>query len=85
MITHVAIIHKGTLYSLPKPNRHHNVIRLIYACTGHPVYGQTEGFLDRHGSFIGRKTAANIVADTKQPLRFEKLVSPPNLYSEDLW
>lgn len=28
MITHVAIKVNGTVYSLPAPNRHHDVIRL---------------------------------------------------------
>ena len=67
-ITHVAMIHKGTLYSLPRPNRHHNLIRLAYACTGYSIAGQSEGFLDKYGNFIGRKLAAKIVLSSKQIL-----------------
>lgn len=88
-ITNVAVIHNGTLYSLPEPNRHHNVLRLIYACTGYPVWDTDEGFLDKDGDFIDRKEAMEIVIDSKQPLREykHKGFCSPNigLFSEDLW
>ena len=56
MITHVAIIHQGKLYSLPKPKRHFHIIHLIYAQTKETVDGE-QGFLDDQGNFLNRELA----------------------------
>ncbi len=58
MITHVAIKYTGRTYSLPKPNRHHNVIRPISQENGEGIKGpDVQGFLDNYGSFLTRKEA----------------------------
>jgi len=52
-ITHVAIKYNGVVYSLPAPNRHHNVIRLIGGVYGSDI----QGFLDEEGVFLNRREA----------------------------
>lgn len=85
MITHVAIWFQGKIYSLPKPNRHHNVIRMIYDMTGVSVDNDKQGFLDDQGNFLDRKQAmihalaCDQLTPTPQRLQF------PYLFSEDIW
>lgn len=83
MITHVAVQYNGQTYSLPKPNRHHNVIRLIGGISG----SHQEGFLDASGRFLSRIAAMQMAKDTGQLKRAPdpKLYQGPELYSEDLW
>lgn len=70
------------IWSLPKPARHHNVIKLM-ADSGEPIpiCGE-QGFILNDGRFVGRKAAANVAIKAKQ---IESLKWPPNLYSEDMW
>jgi hypothetical protein len=83
-ITHVAIMYNGKLYSLPAPNRHHNVIGLIYEQTGDTMRGTNEqGFLDEEGMFL-RRAPALIRAEQTGQLKAKKVFSN-QLYSEDLW
>jgi hypothetical protein len=58
-ITHVAIRFRGKVWSLPAPNRHHDVIRLIAEETGVESVdgGCTQGFLDSAGRYLNRKEA----------------------------
>ncbi len=81
MITHVAIIFQGKLYSLPRPNRHHHVIRMIWEQTGQPVDNDEQGFLDEYGNFLNRKQALIHAVSCGQFLgrNFELL------FSEDIW
>jgi hypothetical protein len=83
MITHVAIQYDGQTYSLPKPNRHYHVIRLIGGIKG----PHKEGFLDATGRFLSRIAAMQMAKDTKQFKREPdpKLYQGPELFSEDLW
>ncbi len=82
MITHVAIIYKGKLYSLPKPKRHHHLIHIIHLDTGdNDIYGD-QGFLDDKGNFLDRATALVHAQACNQ------LIRPPIddwLYSENIW
>jgi hypothetical protein len=60
MITHVAIRFRGKIYSLPAPNRHHHIIRMIVEQTGaETVDGPSndQGFLDESGTYYNRKQA----------------------------
>jgi hypothetical protein len=82
-ITHVAIRFRGVVYSLPRPSRHHHVIREIIrlnpdVCS---VSGEEQGFLDESGRFLSR--AAALVSAVK----FGQLRAEPRgvLTSEDLW
>lgn len=83
MITHVAIIIDGEVQSLPKPNRHHNIIKLFPM----PKHKQGEqGFIDDRRGFVGRHEALCIVLGYKQELRFGEFCDPQHgLFSEDLW
>lgn len=87
MITHVAIIYLGKTYSLPKPNRHHHVIRLIAEELGIDHVGQGEqGFLDDTGRFLRRKPALYIALKSGQVIKGKRPSGDlPELYSEDLW
>lgn len=82
-ITHVAIAYKGNIYSLPAPNRHHHVIRMIGGISG----PHEEGFLDACGRFHGRIAAMELAKDNGQLQRTPgvKNYQGPELYSEDLW
>jgi hypothetical protein len=82
-ITHVAIAYKGKIHSLPAPNRHHHVIRMIGGMGG----PHEEGFLDSDGRFFGRIAAMELVKDNGQLKRRPGAnhYQGPELYSEDLW
>lgn len=83
-ITHVAIKQGGKIYSLPKPNRHHDVIRLIV--TERPeiryVDGQ-QGFLDANGVFLSRAAAKVVARELGQLL--PRAHDGDILFSEDIW
>ncbi len=85
-ITHVAMIWEGKLYSLPKPNRHHNLIQMAFAETGHPVYQSWQGFLDSNGKFVGRKEAYKTALKACQLDIMRPKTCPLHLlFSEDIW
>jgi len=80
-ITHVAIKYANKVFSLPAPNRHHDVIRMIGG-----VYGpDVQGFLDANGTFLNRKQAFLIAEQTGQLNRNPGGYQGPELFSEDLW
>lgn len=81
MIVAVAIWNDGKLYSLPRPNRHHHVIRLIYKETGAALLDDEQGFLDDEGYFLTREQAHKIAVECGQVRR----QLPPILFSEDVW
>lgn len=80
-IVAAAIVYKGKTYSLPAPNRHHNVIWLIHDETGDTNIQGTQGFLTDTGKFVGRKQAKAIALKSEQITETEH----DDLYSEDLW
>lgn len=83
-ITHVAIKLNGIIHSLPKPNRHHHIIRQIYEETGKPVRGKDiQGFLDNEGNFLSRIEAMKVAVEANQILENSLVLS--ELYSENLW
>jgi hypothetical protein len=87
MITHVAIRFNGVIYSLPKPNRHHDVIRLIVDTTDAATvdsHGDDQGFLDHTGKYLTRKQALHIAYISGQ-LREDRPVLHNQLFSENLW
>lgn len=84
MITHVAIKYAGKLYSLPAPNRHHHIIRMIYDETGQPVDSNEQGFLDDEGCFLTRKQALVVAIANEQVLDVSK-IRGNILFSEDVW
>lgn len=87
-ITHVAVNYAGTVYSLPAPNRHHHVIRMIAAENGVGIQGpDVQGFLDNNSTFLNRREAYTLAKANGQIIRNSdpKLYQGDELYSEDLW
>ena len=87
-ITHVAVQFKEVVHSLPKPNRHHNVIRMIAQENGVGIDGpHKEGFLDNYGTFHNRTSAMLIATSAGQLNRKagDNHYQGPELFSEDLW
>lgn len=83
MIIAVAIIIGGKVESLPKPNRHHDIIRKFP--NDKHEHGD-QGFIDDNRGFVSRGVALAIVQDEKQPLITGKFMAPGHgLFSEDLW
>ena len=82
-ITHVAIKVGDKIYSLPKPNRHYNVIGLaIGSGEERPIdgHGENSGFLASNGAFMNRFQAgaiAYVSGQTKTRIK--------ELNSEDVW
>ena len=87
MITHVAIRFRGTTYSLPAPNRHHHVIRMIVEETGAKyvdAHDEDQGFLDDSGRYLTRKQALYQAFKCNQVKDINN-VRCNMLTSEDLW
>lgn len=73
----------GRIYQLPKPNRHHHVIKEMVkdGCTT-PITGE-QGFILNNGRFVGRIKAKFIAEKAGQLLdRASKL---RKLFSECIW
>lgn len=88
MITHVAIKYNNRTFSLPAPNRHHDVIRLIAKENGEGIKGPDEqGFLDNYGNFLTRYEAMQHAIKHNQLIRTNQtnIYQGPKLFSEDLW
>ena len=88
-ITHVAIRFRETVYSLPRPNRHYDVIREILRKNPDVSHvdslGDDQGFLDESGRFLTRKQAL-ISAQLNDQIKADSKVFPHHgLYSENLW
>ncbi len=87
LITHVAIRFQGKVWSLPPPNRHHDVIRLIVRETGVKhvdARDDDQGFLIDGGDFCRRAPALRIAKECGQLKPGRSGVSG-KLYSEDVW
>ena len=82
-ITHVAVVFNYIIYSLPRPNRHHHVIRSIGGCCG----GTKQGFLTDDGEYISRRDAFILAKENGQLTRLEgeQYYQGNELFSEDLW
>lgn len=88
MITHVAIRFQGKIYSLPAPNRHHDVIRLIIEQTGAKTVDAREddqGFLANGVGYCRRKPALRIALQAGQCEPGCLGARLGRLYSEDVW
>lgn len=74
----------GKIWSLPRPARHHDVIRLIResGCKL-PVGGDRQGFVLSNGKFARRKPALTIAIRSGQFLNGRVIGGV--LTSEDLW
>jgi hypothetical protein len=87
-ITHVAIRFQGKVYSLPAPNRHHDVIRLIVETdpTVKTVnaYEDDQGFLDADGRYLNRRQALYNAQKNNQ-IKPGTTIKAGRLFSEDVW
>lgn len=80
-ITHVAIVYNDTIYCLEKPNRHHDIIRIIGDISGPDI----QGFLDEDLNFLTRKEAFKVAKENGQFLRSLEGYQGDELFSEDIW
>ena len=86
MIIGVAIQHNDLTVCLPKPNRHHDIIK--YACDvlglKPPICGKMtkQGFYLEGGTFLNRKDGLEYARKNNQLINKQ---AHTNLFSEDLW
>ena len=82
-ITGVAILIGKTVWALPAPKRHHDVIRMVAADLKlmKPVKG-IQGFVSDSGEFLDRVQARALVVSNGQCAEPE---NSRELFSEDLW
>lgn len=80
----VAIHYPGKVYSLPRPARHHHLIKamVLEGHTGKPLTGE-QGFLCSNGQFATRETAKMIALANEQIL--PGVTCGIRLQSEDLF
>jgi len=83
-IVAAATKYKGTVYALPAPARHHNVMWMILELMPEPIFmgPETQGFITSKGVFVGRRRAAHIAVKSGQ---IEKPQISNHLLSEDVW
>jgi hypothetical protein len=82
-IVGVAVLYNGQIFSLPAPNRHHNVL-MTTSGFNRPY---EEGFILDDGTYIDRIGAMQLAKDNGQLNRRsgENFYQGPELFSEDLW
>jgi hypothetical protein len=84
-IERAAVFYNGTIYSVPRPGRHHTVIREM-AAQGLPDEAwqlANQGFETSTGRFVGRREAVGIARAAGQIIR--EPTPPDMLTSEDVW
>ena len=73
----------GTVFSVPRPGRHPDVIKLMVSLgKPTPVKGQ-QGFVTNQGRFVDRIEGKTIAKEANQLI--ERASKLPKLFSEDLW
>lgn len=84
-LTHVACIDKqGRIWSLPKPFRHHNVLKVMHDFGAKLAEEQSaQGFLDENGRYLTR-VQAEVNAELNKQIKGGKIIGGV-LTSEDLW
>lgn len=91
-IVAAAIKQNGMVCSVPRPGRHHDVIRAMAAAgIPIPIVGE-QGFVTSDGDFVGRREARQIAERAAQIIagRIDADGVPytadhPLLFSEDVW
>jgi hypothetical protein len=82
-ITCAALRRDFLIVSLPRPTRHHDVIRELDAVRDGAAHGAEQGFITSTGRFVDRKQALAIATAAGQITT--KHGNPDELYSEDVW
>lgn len=86
IIIGVAINKAGTIYSLLRPNRHHNVIKYMVDLGVSPKGEDAiQGFIDNNGLFLEREEAKKLALTNNQFRKESTTPDSPWLFSEDLW
>lgn len=81
-IVAAAIKQDGMVCFVPRPGRHHDVIRRMAAAgIPTPIVGE-QGFVTDDGLFVNRKHALAIAQEAEQIIRKG---AGSELFSEDLW
>ena len=72
--------------SLPEPNRHHHIIRMMVeeGFEEPPIIGE-QGFVDTMHNFLTREESYDIAIENGQFNRRDKRITSKKLFSEDLW
>jgi hypothetical protein len=70
------------VFTLPRPNRHHNILWWLSVLSVPSQLTHDQGFVTSAGRYVDRLEAAEIAQRSGQ---VQTLISPPHLYSEDLW
>lgn len=87
-ITHVAIRFQGKIHSLPRPNRHHDVIRMIVEADPKVgtvlAFDDDQGFLDADGLYLNRRQAL-YNAQVNNQIKPGTTIRAGKLFSEDIW
>jgi hypothetical protein len=95
-ITHVAVRFQGRTWSLPRPYRHHHVLRVIWWLAEEfgewtkekvdsiDAHGEDQGFLDEEGRYLNRKQAL-VNAELNGQFKPGHPTVPYELFSEDIW
>lgn len=84
MITEVAIKIGTTIYSLPAPNRHHNIIWKLAEEGIELPDDDIQGFLTDEGKFLDRFEALGYALKHNQ-VKDVNNIRANRLFSEDLW
>lgn len=71
----------GRVWTLARPARHGDILRHMRENGKKGSFLTGQGFVTDDDAFVGRREAAIITLGRQ----VTKLISPPNLYSEDLW
>lgn len=86
MIKQAAIKIGNDIHTLPRPARHHDIIRALATEILLPTpIGGTQGFILDDGTFVNRVDALNVAIKSGQ-VKLENCHAPKTgLFSEDLW
>jgi hypothetical protein len=87
-IVGVAIQYDGATFKLPRPYRHHDVIRMIAGLNAVGIAGpDVQGFVTNHNRFLDRIEALAMVKTNGQlaPGSIAQHPMRKALFSEDLW
>lgn len=91
-LTHVAIRFRDRIWSLPRPYRHHHIMRIIFILsqtfgleeiTHVNAHGDDQGFLDASGQYLTRKQA-RVSAELNGQIKDLTKVTG-TFTSEDVW
>lgn len=91
-ITRVAVLFDGLVFSLPKPYRHHHVLRIMKHHSAAKRWQnsstlqgrEVQGFVSSDGKFLDRYEALNVFKDSFQKW-YDLNEYPSGLYSENCW